>query len=279
MGILNKQRVFCFLAAAVFAAGCGKSDPPTGKAPGGAPPVEVPAARAPEEKPPETPFPPERLEALLAEMNAEGAAYGIAVTMEQLQSSAKNKIKDFERGFSESDAKDLGLPAPERAPFSGDEKLNRGPRAKWLTGIKWSYGDYLPREGGEVAEAWLRIYGSRDLSSGNMIMIQTNVPQDLWLRYKWQPSKKRWSIYSEEDELAGMRNLLSTRYAYINPDNRNSARFEFKRLQPAVEKARAAGRDPSGYQGTMRAALIRAFEKEVEREALRYYTDKAGSAR
>lgn len=278
MSIFNKLRLSCLLAAIPLAAGCGKTEPAPQRAGGGAPPIEVPAARA-AEKPTVKPFPPERLAAILAEMNAEGAVYEIGVTIEQLQSSAKNKLKDFEKGFSESEAKDLGLPAPERAPFSGDEKLNRGPRAKWLAGIKWVYGDYLPREGGEVTEAWLRIYGSRDLSSGDTIMIQTNVAKDLWVRQKWQPGKKRWSFYTEEEELAGMRNLLSTRYAYIDPADRNSARFEFERLQPAVEKARAAGRDPAGYQRTMRAALIRAFDKELEREALRYYIDNGGSAR
>lgn len=267
--------LFC---AALAAACSGEPGQPQSSSRRGAPVLEAPAP-APAPAPAEDfVFPADRLAAIQAELNALGAPYGAQVEMESLQSAAAHRLKSFLRGFNSSDAKAMALPEPEMIDFTEGEKASRGPMAKWLEGGKWTYGDHLPRDGSAVSEAWTRVIGSRDLSTGYQIFIQTGVPQDKWRRRKWQPLRKRWSYFTEEEERAGINSLLAGRYAAADPDSRNSARFECERMQRAVEKAVAAGRDPSGYYGTMRQALVRAFDKDLEREALKYLAEEGAPA-
>ncbi len=272
-----------YLAVALFfaaLAGCSGEKAGQPEKPEAAP--EAQAVNAPETVPPsstpapEQPFPAERLKQALAEMNALGAPYGVQADIADLQSAAAAKLKNFKRGFRDYEYKDMRLPEPQVVDFTAEEKAHPGPRAKWLEGVAVRYGDALPQDGAGAAEAWLRVIGSRDLSTGDTIFIQGGVPKDKWRRMKWQPLNRRWSYFSEEEELAGMRNLFTTRYMLMNQSVRNSAKFECERMQKLVQKARAEGRDPSGYIANMRGALLRAFDKDLEREALRYYIDTGG---
>jgi len=263
-----------FLSCAALAAACsGKPEQPAPRQPADYDAVAV-APRAAEPAAPEFVFPAGRLAAIQGEINAIGAPYGAQVEMDDLQKAAAHRLKTFLRGFSSADAGAMSLPAPETADFTEEEKAARGPLAKWLEGAKWTYGDHLPRDGGAVTEAWLRVIGSRDLSTGYQIFIQTGVPQDKWRRMRWQPGRKRWAYFTEEEERAGLASLLSSRYGAIDQDPHNSGRFECERMKRAVDKAVAAGRDPSGYYGTMRRGLIQAFDKDLEREALKYLIEE-----
>lgn len=219
-------------------------------------------------------FPAHRLAAIQAGMNAIGAPYGAQVEMESLQSAAEHRLKNFLGGFNPSDAKAMALPEPEMTDFTEEEKAARGPRAKWQEGGKLVYGDFLPRDGSGVTEAWSRVIGSRDLSTSHTFFVQTGVPQDKWRRMRWQPARKRWAFFTEEEERAGLSNLLASRYGAIDQHSHNSGRFECERMKRAVDTAVAAGRDPSGYYGTMRRGLVQAFDKDLEREALRYLIEE-----
>lgn len=97
--------------------------------------------------------------------------------------------------------------------------------------------------------------------------MESGVPADKWRRAVWQPGKRRWAYYTEEEERAILAAEAAGPLSQENPDDRNSARFECERLQRAVDKARAAGREVEGYQRDMRGAVIRSYERAVRRLA------------
>lgn len=250
------------LACAVLLAACSKPDEP--QAPSRDDAAYYPAPVAPAA--PAAPKGPDpavlaRLEPVAASANADGAAYGLAFTAADFVSSYEHRLKELAAPFDPHDAKPAGLPEPEIVPFSPGEK---GDRARWTESGGVRYGSSLPRDGSAVTEAWSRVYGFRDLSVTGMIITQSNVPADKWRRTLWQPNKKRWSYFTEDDERRILSAMVAGPLSAPKPDAKNSARFECERLQRAVDKARAEGREFEGYQRNMRGAIIRSFDSELK---------------
>lgn len=263
------------IVAVALAAGCsGETEPRDAEDTGLG--QEAPAPTVAAEEAPFV-FPARRLAFLHAEMNAIAAQCGTELELEQVQQAARARLRGFLRGFNSSDAKAMRLPPPERMPFTEAEKAMRGPRARWRAGAAWEYGDHLPDHG--ATEGWARVIGSRDMSSGETLFILLEVPKDTWVRKRWQPGRRRWSYFTEEEERVGIQNLLASRYAVPDQAARNSARFACERLKKAADAALAAGRDPADFHANMRAAIIRAFDKDLEREALRYLAEEGAPPR
>lgn len=261
------------LVLAALLAGCSReAEPPA--APAAAPaPIAVPAA-APAPAARDYPDPAAglgRLEGILAEARALGAPYELAFELEDFAGKFEHHLKTLSRPLPPHAAGEAGLPEPEVVDFEPGEQ---GARARWGAPGAWSYGDYLPRDGSQVPQGWLRVYGSRGHVAGDVMILESGVPVSKWRRAVWQAGKGRWASFSEADERAVLSALAAGPYARLAPDHRRSAVFECQRLQKAVDKARAAGRDHAGYQRVMKSAVLRAFDDDVRLEAARYLLEQ-----
>ena len=223
-----------------------------------------PAAATPPEIPQATdPAVLAKLAPLAASASADGAAWSLSFTADEFVSTYEHYRKEFAAVQSPHDAKIAGLPEPEIVDFAPGER-EKGARTRWTDSAGVQYGEGLPRDGSAVTEAWTRVYGFRDLSVGNTMITQNGVAAEKWRRILWQPNKKRWSYFTEEYERMIFAAMVNGELSKPRPDDKNSARFDCERLQPAVEKARAEGRPFTGYQGTMKAAIIRSYAQELK---------------
>ncbi|MBI5201732.1 MAG: hypothetical protein HY925_09125 [Elusimicrobia bacterium] len=262
-----------FLAALLLAAACSKKSEPTP-----APPVEPPAAPAApaeaEVRDPNAPFPgSDRLEPLLSRMQAEGAPYGVDLAIGHLKGRFEARAKEWSE-LSLPDARSAGVAEPEIRDFDEQDKARRGARFKWYAADGASYGDRLPEAGDGVTEAWARVYGFRDLSTGDTLMVVNNVAADKWRRMQWQPTRRRWSYFTEADDLAGRQALIAGRLSKPDGDRRLSAKFELERLAKPMREAESKGQNAEGYRNNMRRAILEAWDRELTLEAARWAAER-----
>ena len=255
-------------------AACSKKPEPK-PAPPAEPSAPAPAAReSPQVYDPNAPFPgSERLQGILAQMQAEGAPFGVEIAVGHLRGRFESKTEEWS-ALAVGDAKYAGVAEPEIRDFDENDQAHRGPRFKWSTGEGVKYGDRLPAEGDGVVEAWARVYGFRDMSGGGVIMTMNNVPADKWRRMQWQPTRKRWWYFNEAEDESGRRTLIETRLTKINPDWHRSTKFALERSTPYLREAESKGQDAQGIRDEMRKAILEGWSQEITLEAARWALER-----
>ncbi|MBI4346916.1 MAG: hypothetical protein HY553_08685 [Elusimicrobia bacterium] len=266
------------LAVLLLAAACSKKPEPEPPAPDDAPAAAVGAPDASNPEPPADTTAPfagaERVQGLLVRMQGEGAPYGVEFELDDLRRKFQDAVKDWD-SLNPHQAKDAGIAEPELREFDDEDKAKRGPRFKWYDGGAAKYADRLPADGEGVVEAWGRVYGSSAYSAGPVLIMQSGIAADRWRRLHWQPTKRRWSHFTESDERAGRMTLIEKRLVpKAGPERKEALVRQLDRLARQLREARGKGSSAEPERRDIKNAIAYAYEPEIELEAARWAAEQ-----
>lgn len=242
--------------------GCSRAEAPAATetaADAPAPPEPAPAPAAPQVGP--------RLDGVAGAAAQEAALCGLTLTGADFLAAYRREWSELARPARPHEAARAGLPPPESADFSPEERAEPR-RARWRTGGgAWTYGEKLPADG-EALEGWQRAVGNSIEQGSGVLVITSGVPSQRWRRMHWQPRFRRWGVYSEEEERAFLQAVAAgARSSSATRDPKGAARSECLKLRAAADSQRAKGLDGSDFERRMPDALARGFREELRQAA------------
>lgn len=174
-------------------AACGRKEPPPAPQPAPEPPA---AAAAPAAMIPDGGY--ERLAPVVAELQAEASADGETLDAKDVRSAFDSGFKEMDYRFLHNlTLEETGLPPvpdlPGHASEAGGLKCRKG---------GWVYLEAHPGPEEGYEECCRRNTKSKttsaDMGDSLLIMTRPDGYADSWRCYRWQPRRRTWSPYGEE---------------------------------------------------------------------------------
>jgi len=206
---------------------------------------------------------------LLLEVRSEVEMNGATFSDQELGFYLKQAMEPLRPHLYTKYAKDVSIPSPPTEPLNSEEEAlaqkTRLPYRCQKESGETIYPAHLPSNNEGIGKCWVRVFTHRKY---DMIMIGgSGWGTKTWTMRYWHPNNKRWSRYTQNDELRMLEYYADQTLGFEEEDK------DRERAEKRLEKIKQQ-RESEGKQLGIRRAVLEAYKTKIARESARYNLEK-----